>query len=407
MTKVLIIDDDNQRTREICSEIKKDNLDIEVASNKHDALTKMTHTQFDLVILDIMLPDDNMTVALSNGGGVALLNEIETTRMIKKPHNIIGITSGKDIYDQYFPLFNSKLIPLLLWEFGNTVWKEQFKNKIEYLIKIDRQKPEVIKADIALITAVDDEYSAVLSLFESWNDIYIPDDPSIYKITQWNINGCPKNILLVKLPEMGISAASCFTTKIIKTFSPNQIYMIGICGGIKEEVNLGDIIVANCSWDYGSGKIKPPKDEDENKYYELEASPNQVSINPITVSVINTYKDKIIAEIKEEWKAMYPDDDIAPSLHIGPMPSGAAVVSYDAIFAQLIKPQHRKCLGLDMETYGVYFAIKNTTNNVVDFCTVKCVSDYANAEKNDDYHKVCCFTSAKFILKYIEYREQA
>lgn len=161
--------------------------------------------------------------------------------------------------------------------------------------------------------------------------------------------GCIWAIVLTLLPEMGMTAASCFTTKLLQLFNPKQVYMIGICGGIKGEVDLTDVIVASASWDYGSGKIKPKTTDTD--YYELEPSPNQISISASIGSEIRTYKDEFITEIISEWASLHPDNKITPKVHLSPMPSGAAVICDKEVFSQIIRPQHRKCVGLDMETY--------------------------------------------------------
>lgn len=400
MVNILIVDDDNSRIREIYAELSVDGVNIDHATTKNEALKKMTTSQYDLAIIDIKLPNDSKTILPAKDGGVDLLTQIENTRRIKKPLNIIGITSGDDIYNQYKSAFELKLIPLFLWTTCNNACKESLKNKVNYLIKIDNQKSIATKADIAIVTAVEAEYVAAKALYDGWKPIEYPNDSTIYQITTVTINDSPKTIVLTMLPEMGMTAASCFTTKLLQLFDPKQVYMIGICGGIKGEVNLTDVIVASSSWDYGSGKIKPKTTD--TAYYELEPSPNQISINASIGSEIRTYKDEIIAEIISEWTLLHPDNKIAPKVHLSPMPSGAAVICDEAVFSELIRPQHRKCTALDMETYGVYFAAKHCSKDTIDFLSIKSVSDFANIEKNDDYHSICCFISSKFLQKFIK-----
>ena len=82
MVNVLIVDDENSRTREICAEITIVGVNIDYATTKNEALRKMTATQYDLAIIDIMLPNDTKTVIPSKDGGVDLLTQIESTRRI-------------------------------------------------------------------------------------------------------------------------------------------------------------------------------------------------------------------------------------------------------------------------------------------------------------------------------------
>ena len=401
MVKVLIVDDDNSRTRDLYSVIETENVIIDTATTERDALKLMSYTQYDLALLDILLPNDQKTKFPNKDAGLDLLNQIQKLIGIKKPHNIVGITSGPEAYDSAFPAFDSQLMPLLLINAADHSWKSKIRGKIDYLLKIDSQKKTIPTVDYAIITAVDAEFDAARNLFDNWESLCIENDPTIYEIADITINDTPKKVLLTKLPEMGMTAAACVTTKVIKTFSPCQIYMVGICGGVKGEVELEDLVVSSISWDYGSGKIKPRGENDNEAYYQLDASPNQIQINASIQAKAQAYASSFLAEITDEWNKYHMDKPISPKFHIAPMPSGASVVCDEVLFSQIIKPQHRKCVALDMETYGVYFAIKNSTEKNIEFFSAKSVSDFADKEKNDGHHKACCYISANFVKKFI------
>ena len=55
-----------------------------------------------------------------------------------------------------------------------------------------------------------------------------------------------------------------------------------------------------------------------------------------------------------------------------------------------------------METYGVYYAVNYSCVNNVEFLSIKSVSDFADTEKNDDYHSVCCFLSSNFLIECLK-----
>ena len=402
MVNILIIDDDIIRTREISSVVSLDGVNVEYVTTTNEAMRSMGAKTYDLVILDIILPSDLKTVGLTKDAGIELLNQIELVGRINKPYNIIAVTSSTDVYAKHKAFFEARLIPFLEWTSLSDSWKEPLKNKVQYLINIDKQRPKNQHVDIAIITAVQEEYEAALALFDGWTRLRLPDDPTIYQTATIICGEDSKNLLLTMLPEMGMTASSCLTTKIIKSFSPSQIYMLGICGGVKGDVNLDDLVVSSISWDYGSGKIMPRDDGDGTRtYYIHNASPNQIDISASINSEITAYGDEFIKEIQEEWNRTHEDKHIAPKIHIAPMPSGAAVVCDNGLFSEIIKPQHIKSKALDMETYGVYFAIKNSTTKNIEFFSAKAVSDFADNEKNDDHHKSCCFISANFVKKFI------
>ncbi len=55
-------------------------------------------------------------------------------------------------------------------------------------------------------------------------------------------------------PRMGMPAAAILSMKMINAFRPRYIGVVGILAGIKGECQLGDVVAADPSWDWGSGK---------------------------------------------------------------------------------------------------------------------------------------------------------
>lgn len=395
MAKILIVDDNLERSREITSVIENFDNHIEYATTKNEALCKFEQEQYDLAIIDIMLPQNMSELNPSVTAGIELIEDIGKRKRVKAPKNIIGITSYDEMYEKNQEFFEDRLIPILCWRVNDKTWKEKILNKIEHINLICKNNPPIV--DVAILTAVDDEFNAVKESFGQWEQLNIPNDPTTYFITEiTTTEGTAKKIVLNKLPQMGLTAASNATTKLIHIFSPKQIFMIGICGGVKGSVKLGDIIVADNTWDYGCGKIKPRSD-DSLGYYTFEPSPNQIPIEPHLSEKLKYSADKIIEGLSLEWNLSHKEKPIYPNVRFGPMPSGAAVICDTMLFNEIVKPQHRKCLGLDMETYGVYYAIKYTTVSPIEFLSIKAVSDYADEEKNDEYHEASCYFSSNFL----------
>lgn len=60
-----------------------------------------------------------------------------------------------------------------------------------------------------------------------------------------------------------------------------------------------------------------------------------------------------------------------------------------------------KYIGLDMETYGVYYAAKISSSRPDFFC-VKCVSDFADEDKDDNFQKYCALLASEIVKYYIK-----
>ena len=85
MSKILCVEDDNFIADMYAHALKKAGFDVEVISNGAEALAKLKQTVYDVVLLDIMLPDKT---------GVEILNELRGPRGDGLPHTKIIVTTN-------------------------------------------------------------------------------------------------------------------------------------------------------------------------------------------------------------------------------------------------------------------------------------------------------------------------
>lgn len=398
MINILIIDDDNDRIRKIAAAVKGDDINVEHVMTKNEALCKLEEKEYDLVIIDIMLPENIDSVNPQPTAGIDIIKDIYQRIKIIPPRSIVGVTSSSETFENSKSFFEEKLVPILIWNESDDLWKKQLLEKINYL-KLNKLESQTV--DIAIVTAVADEFNAVKQSYENWQKHTVINDPTTYFITNIITNKShSKKILLTQLPDMGMTAASNMVTKVILHFNPKSVYMVGICGGVRNEVELCDIIVATQTWDYGSGKIMP-KSDNGNSYYSFKPSPKHIGPKPEIINNLTYSSEEILKKVVENWNEKHQDKQLTPHLKFSPMPSGASVICDPALFEEIIKPQHRKCKGLDMETYGVYYAIENTSTEPINFISIKSVSDFADFEKDDNYHEACCHLSSNFLKECI------
>ena len=398
MVNVLIIDDDNERIRQIAASVKSDDVSVEYVMTKNEALCRLEEKEYDLVIIDIMLPENIDSLHPQPTAGIDIIKDIYERARILPPKCIVGVTSSCETFENSKDFFEGKLIPILIWNESDNLWKRQLLERINYL-KLKKNNPSV---DTVIVTAVLDEFEAVKNAFSDWQTYRAENDPAVYYMTEVSTNsGHTRKLLLIQLPEMGMTAASNAVTKVVLQFKPKHVYMVGICGGVRGDIQLCDVIVATETWDYGSGKIIP-KNGDERVYYRFEASPNQIGLKPEMINNLRCAGPALLQEIANRWNSAHAGQQITPELKFSPMPSGASVISDPALFKEIIKPQHRKCKGFDMETYGVYFAVKHTSSASIDFVSIKAVSDFADVEKDDNYHAACCYLCSNLLKECMQ-----
>ena len=399
MIRILFIDDVHDRPRSIISYLENQKVytDSKIVATQQEAYKELEKKQYDLVVIDIKLPKSISALNTEDYAGIDILKSINYQKSLKKPLFVIGVTSEKAIYDSIKSEFEELLFPIFFWNHFNNENKLQLLKKIKYLENLSCSYNPInpYKVDYALITAVDDEYSALNNIPVDWKDISIENDPGIYSVGMLkNVLGESKKILKTKLPEMGMSAASFVTTQVLNIFDPNTIIMVGICGGREGEIELGDIVIADRTWDYGSGKIIHEKNK-----ISFHAMPNQISLDPLLKSQIER-NIGIINDICIDWNKKHNDNKMS-KVKFGALPSGSSVVAAESFINTYVEPQYRKYLGIDMETYGVFFSCKNYNKNIK-YVSIKSVSDLANHKKDDSFHTYCSYISSIFAYRLIE-----
>ena len=115
--------------------------------------------------------------------------------------------------------------------------------------------------DVALLSVTTTEFNAVLH-FHSWKAKTLPNDEQIYDVATFERDDRTCSLVHAKISEMGMTAAAATATKIIYTFRPRYIIMVGIAAGIAkseiEEQVYGDVVVPDVVWNYSAGKFVSP-----------------------------------------------------------------------------------------------------------------------------------------------------
>ena len=88
------------------------------------------------------------------------------------------------------------------------------------------------------------------------------------------------------------------------------------------------------------------------------------------------------------------------NIHIGPMASVPAVIQ-NRNEIDKIKGHSRKLIGIEMESYGVFYSAANSSNPKPIVISMKSASDFADEHKSDNYQEYSAYTSAQFAYKLI------
>ena len=239
---------------------------------------------------------------------------------------------------------------------------------------------------VALITVTETEEAGLRYMYNDWKELVLDGDSQVYYETSFERDGKRLKVVTAKQNEMGMTAAGVLTMKMIATFKPRYVIMVGIAAGIayKNAVDqiYGDIVVPNVVWDYSSGKFVS-KHRADVTFGGLGFIPR-----PHSIDIDETMLEAVDRAMES------PENEC--HIHIGPMACGTSVVANSEVIEKQVHSQYSNTAALDMESYAVMYAAKEAPTPKPKALVIKSVCDYANEEKSDQYQKFAAYTSAQF-----------
>lgn len=396
--KVLVVEDNPAKKRKLFEKLGSlPNLFCEpdVVGSTSDAIKRLRDVQYDLMILDLFVPF-KAADAPDEQNSIDLLSRIDSnSNHIKRPHHVLLISSAANLPEHIKEFARGRPWGCIQYSEDS----EQVLGDIEHIAEWIQSQGEVqpvedSACDIFIISALEDpEFTA---LEQAAGDIgpLIPLDSS-QLVRQFHVESGERRIKIAAgfAQRMGPVASAVLCTKAILKLKPKLLLMNGICGAIGDKADIGDVIAADASWDWQSGKFVNEPDAD---FYN---APHQLNIPTNTRTLLIQLK-------REEsfWGAFARDAAAMkahlPKLVLGPMATGASVVADERITKKIREEQNKNVVALDMETYAVYAAAASA-NYSVGALSLKAVCDRADREKNDEYQAYAAKISATCLLHFI------
>jgi nucleoside phosphorylase/CheY-like chemotaxis protein len=398
--KILIVDDSPEKLKRLIPTIEalgvsRDHIDTVRCA--HAARRKLSSGDYDLLILDIAIPlreEDEP----SEQNAIELLNDIVSKPSYRRPRQIVGLTAYDELARKVLPVFEDQLWTVVHVDDQSDDWVARVRNCVDYLALRERQPGGIAEydSDLCVICALSTpEHKALMQLPWNWSAARPVDDSTFVTEGQFASEGQRYSVTAATCARMGSVAAGILAAKLIPTFRPRFLTMTGICAGTEDECRLGDVILADASWDYQSGKhLKRGKTE------QFLPAPHQLAVPEFIRSRADILRvdNTVWSTVHSGWT---PRTNDVLRLHIGPVASGSAVQAKEGVFSQL-RSQHRKLLGLDMEIYGLYAAAHYSAVPRPSFFAFKGVSDFADGEKDDSAQDYAAYTSTAALKIFCE-----
>lgn len=216
---------------------------------------------------------------------------------------------------------------------------------------------------IAVLTALPVEYKAVRAGLVS-----VHRGPSVQgTVTEMGwLNGTPWKVVLAQLGE-GNHGAAALTERIIKAFGPYALFLVGVAGGLKPDLALGDVVVGTKVYSYHGGK------ETDGGF---AARPESWTAHHELVQLAR------LVDVSGEWVRELPRTGAGRSaaVHFKPIAAGEVLLDgAESTVRQRLGLHYQDAAAIEMEGAGVAHA--GHLNDGLRTLVVRGISDRADGGK--------------------------
>jgi 5'-methylthioadenosine/S-adenosylhomocysteine nucleosidase len=104
-----------------------------------------------------------------------------------------------------------------------------------------------------VLTALPVEYDAVRALLEALDEVVLDDGTRLEK---GRLSGTRWTVAIAELGEGALTTAA-LTTRIVSELTPECLLFVGVAGGLKDDLRLGDVVVGTKVYAVHGGKQTP------------------------------------------------------------------------------------------------------------------------------------------------------
>lgn len=212
---------------------------------------------------------------------------------------------------------------------------------------------------IALLTALDLEYAAVRAQASAWRPFEHPTG------TRYEECGLPGGgTITIACTGMGNTRSAVITERTIALLRPRAVLFVGIAGGLRSGVKLGDVVVGTKVYAYHGGRVE---DEGFRSRPDAWIAPHDLEQVARGVARAGTW-----------WRSTGPDTP--PTVHFRPIASGEVVLdARTSPLSELLDTSYGDAAAIEMESAGA--AMAGLLNHSVPVLTIRGISDLADGRK--------------------------
>ena len=217
---------------------------------------------------------------------------------------------------------------------------------------------------IVVLTALGVEQDAVLNHLTDVEE-YEHDKGTLFEVG--TIIGYPEHRVAVGITGAGTTTAAALTERARAEFEPAAMMFVGIAGGLRESLTIGDVIVATKVHSYQGGRSENDEFLVRPRSWELSHRLDQAARR---------------LHRKKAWHHLLPEPDgpTRPKVHFDPIAVGDVVLNATrSELARRIRSCYNDAVAVEMEGSG--FAHAAALSDNVPAVVIRGISDHADGMK--------------------------
>jgi nucleoside phosphorylase len=203
-----------------------------------------------------------------------------------------------------------------------------------------------------VLTALPLEYAAVRAHVEQREELVHRDGT---RVERGRLSGTAWQVALAEL-GMGAERAAALTTQLIDWLRPQAVFFVGVAGGLKDDIGIGDVVVGTQVYEIHGGKQTP-----EGFLVRPQALPGSHALEQAARSAVRDMPDV--------------------RAHFLPIATGDVVLAdAGSAIARHLRRHYNDAGAIEMEGSGALRAAH--LNGGLDALVIRGVSDRADADKH-------------------------
>ena len=204
-----------------------------------------------------------------------------------------------------------------------------------------------------ILTALPVEYDAVRPYLAARKKVVLKDGT---RLEQGRLDGSPWTVALAELGKGALTTA-ILAKQIINELKPQALLFVGVAGGLKDDLQLGDVVVGTKVYAVQGGKITPEG--------QLERPEGWHGSHALVQAARDALRD------------------LRPGVrgHLEPIACGDVVLTDpDSEFTERLKHSYNDAHAIEMEGSGIAHAAH--LSRQLDALVIRGISDFANPDKS-------------------------